>query len=242
MFTIAKSSKILIPSDFQIVLTEVKDYSGAVVDQTTYEYYFEFTDKKGNKYICSYDGVDRLNSTLNDANEIVLIFTEYPFTENTTLNVRERFIVTDALMPDGVRVIWDAYSICSIQLYKDALDLQTEFTEERIEAQVTLIYRDGYTPKFETGLVYESLVPEASVDFKEFDTDGTPIYTISFGLVQGEQGIQGERGIQGEQGIQGERGIQGEQGIQGIQGIQGDTYISVPKIENNELIFEFQKQ
>jgi hypothetical protein len=42
---------------------------------------------------------------------------------------------------------WDAYSICSIQLYKDALDLQTEFTEERIEAQVTLIYRDGYTPK-----------------------------------------------------------------------------------------------
>lgn len=26
------------------------------------------------------------------------------------------------------------------------------------------------------------------------------------------------------------------------QGIQGDTYISVPRIENNELIFEFQKQ
>lgn len=200
MFTIAKSSKILIPSDFQIVLTEVKDYSGAIVDQTTYQYYFEFTDKKGNKYICSYDGVDRVNSTLNDANQIVLIFTNYPFTENTTLNVRERFIVTDALMPDGVRVIWDAYSICSIQLYKNALDLQTEFTEERIEAQVTLIYRDGYTPKFEIGNVYSSPTAQASVDFKEFDTDGTPIYTISFGLQQGEQGIQGIQGIQGERG------------------------------------------
>ena len=191
MFTIAKSSKKLIPSDFEILLTEVKDYSGAIVDQTTYEYYYEFTDKKGNKYICSYDGVDRVNSTLNDANKIVLIFTEYPFTENTTLNVRERFIVTDALMPEGFRTEWDYFSLCSIQLYKDALDLQTEFTKERIEAQVSLIYRDGYTPKFEIGNVYSSPTAQASVNFKEFDTDGTPIYTISFGLPQGEQGDEG---------------------------------------------------
>ena len=54
---------------------------------------------------------------------------------------------------------------------------------------------DGKTPKFETGVV-TTLNPgeqaSASITFKEYDTDGSPIYTVGLSLPKGDKGDTGK--------------------------------------------------
>lgn len=62
---------------------------------------------------------------------------------------------------------------------------------------------DGKTPKFETGTV-TTLEPgqsaAAQIAFKQNDTDGTPIYTISLSLPKGNTGADGTDGADGLDG------------------------------------------
>lgn len=66
-----------------------------------------------------------------------------------------------------------------------------------------------------------------SIDFKETDSNGNNIYTITLDdgtteTFKANRGPQGIQGIQGLQGIQGNPGPKGDTGMQGIRGPQGD--------------------
>lgn len=73
----------------------------------------------------------------------------------------------------------------------------------------------------------------SNISYKETDSDGNYIYTItltdnsSWDIIvpkgeKGDKGDKGDQGIQGVQGIQGEQGLKGDKGDQGIQGEKGD--------------------